>query len=94
MSKEKTSNEVSFVTKRALLVTSSPIAIPLGQTVVHSNILIIEYTEDKERYHDIPSTFRVLGFGDGRKLTKSYIVHLGVMSGSSLTELTEDDDLG
>lgn len=85
--------EVSFVTKKALVSLVHPACVLLNGTAIFSHSFVCEYqVSDNNNSNELPRMFRVIGFPDGRKLKKSYILRLGNYSEvASLIEIDDSD---
>lgn len=62
--------EVGFVTKKVLVTFDRPIAVMAGETCVFTQAAICEYDETQHDVSDFKK-LRVIGFTDGRPLTKT-----------------------
>jgi hypothetical protein len=81
--------EVGFVTKKVLVTFRMPIALMINDTAVFTQAAICELNEaaTNERYDFTNRQLTVVGFADGRKLTKSLRLDVSFDSVTAVLEL-------
>jgi len=81
MDKENQGRAISLVTKKALVSIggrNEGLAFPMDGSVVWGSCFIIEYeVGEGARIERLPTYFRVIGLGNGKKLQKSFVVMSG-----------------
>lgn len=91
----KDTKEVSFVTKKALVTFSRPLAVWVNKTAIFTEACFIEFLDSKKcsDYEILPTQVKVIKFVNGPRLEKSVNVNLSYGGVYAMVILDDNEEI-